>query len=64
MFTHTPLGQMEDGVWPGLTWGDQGLVGLDPGMKTLHDKLTELRLEMEKLTSETGPQLVFVSINF
>ena len=49
---------MEPRVWSGVSWSEGS-----PGQKLqdLHQKLVDLKTDMQKLNDEAGGQLLFVS---
>ena len=49
---------MEPRVWSGVSWSEGS-----PGQKLqdLHQKLVDLKIDMQKLNDEAGGQLLFVS---
>ncbi|XP_052778199.1 uncharacterized protein LOC128215553 isoform X2 [Mya arenaria] len=48
---------LDTGSWMGMGWSEGE--GLDSGVISLHKKLVDLKLEMEKLNEDSGGQLLF-----
>lgn len=45
--------------WPGVDWS--GKPGVDNSIQAIHQKLVDLKSEMQKLNEESGGLLLFVS---
>jgi hypothetical protein len=48
---------MDNRCWSGVTWSETG----NEQVKGLHQKLVDLKIEMQKLNEDNGGQLLFVS---
>jgi len=50
---------MDGQSWSGIGWS--GRDGVDNSIQSIHQKLVDLKTEMQKLNDDSGGQLLFVS---
>lgn len=51
---------MDNQSWSGVGWSERG-GGMDTRIQAIHQKLVDLKAEMQKLSDDSGGQLLFVS---
>lgn len=50
---------MDPHNWSGIAWCEQG--SRNKNIESIHQKLVDLKLEIDKLSEDAGGQLLFVS---